>query len=117
MKHADTEIITQELSLEDHLWLFWHNQKKMIFSCILAIIIGLGSVQGYHAIKKAKLENMQTAYLNALSHDELEAFTLTYPNDPLSGMACLQIAKKAEKDNNLPKAIDFYEKSFPKLTL
>lgn len=100
------------LSLEDHLWVFWQKQKKFIFIGIAGIIVGLISIQGYHSLKNAQLKAMQSAYLNAITHHELEIFTTTYPKSPLGGLAYLELAKEAKDKKNISTAIDLYEKAF-----
>ncbi len=89
-EHSDS---LSPLPVEERLLLYWNRFKGAILACILAMILGLVSVQGYRLLKEARLKEVQEAFLNASSHDELALFAKTYPDEPLAAVALLEEAQ------------------------
>lgn len=96
-------------SVEDRLFLFWHNYRKIIVAVsVLAILIlaGWGLLSLFQERREARI---QSEYQQAQSIDELKAFAEQNGSHRLAGAANLEVADYHFENADYAEAARFYQ--------
>lgn len=103
--------VTPVLSFEEKLQQFWQKNQTIILGlCVLVllVIIGKGGWEYYQRSQEAEVEQ---AYANATTPDQLKAFAAAHPGHELAGIAELRIADEAYTAGKSADAQAGYEKA------
>ncbi|HQU09912.1 MAG TPA: hypothetical protein PLV25_08135, partial [Opitutales bacterium] len=106
-----SEVLQTPLAAEDRLWLFWQRNKNTAYACILAIVVGVGSVQFWQNHQRNSLLKMQAGFLETTSTNEWAAFAQEYDKAPLGALGALREADEAWINSDFEKALSTYQAS------
>lgn len=93
---------------EERLALLWKKNKGFIFAAtgiFIVVVIGLQVVDG---MRRSQIASEQSAYLDALANESLEAFAQSNADSKLGGAAALKAADDAYEAEDYPKAEALY---------
>lgn len=99
------------LSSEDKLYLFWQRYKSPF---VVGIWVLLATVVGYQATRwwrNWRIERMQAAYQGLSTREERTRFVLEHTSHPLAGVAALELADEAFRDESFADAARFYDQA------
>ncbi|PIP59648.1 MAG: hypothetical protein COZ46_01885 [Verrucomicrobia bacterium CG_4_10_14_3_um_filter_43_23] len=105
------EGVFQQSSFEDKLWIFLKNNKRLITSVIVVVVLlglaipGVNLYQSWHASK------VQKAFVAAKTKAQQEAFVKANPNEILAAVTMLEFADSAYSEGDYKNALTWYQKS------
>jgi predicted negative regulator of RcsB-dependent stress response len=94
---------------------FWNSFRRIIIRSIIGTLAAIILVYTFYFIKNYHTNSIQTAFLNAKSIEQLQAFANEYKKDPLGGVAFVQLADKNYSEGNFPLAASYYRDALPGL--
>lgn len=99
------------LTLEDKLNQFWQKNRGIVFglcALILAVILGKGLWERHQHQQELEIES---AYANASTPEQLRAFVAAHPDHELAGVAETRIADEAYTAGKSADALAAYDKA------
>ncbi len=99
------------LTFEDKLNQFWQKNRGIVFglcALVLAVILGKGLWERH---QKQQEQDIETAYANATTPEQIKAFIAAHPDHSLSGVAELRQADEAYTAGKSADAITHYDKA------
>lgn len=103
------------LTFEDKLNQFWQKNRGIVFGLVvlvLAIILGKGLWESHQRDQERDIES---AYANASTPEQLRAFVSAHPDHALSGIAEIRLADDAYTAGKSADAIAGYDKAISTL--
>lgn len=98
-------------SLEDQIFLFWHNYKNIILAVCVVAILALAGWGILTVVQERREAAIQAAYQEAVSIDELRAFADEHSPHSLAGAAYLRVADYHFENEEYAEAAEFYERA------
>lgn len=103
-------------AFDDPLHEWWQKNGKSIISGAVLAVLATALVFGVRAYRKGQVENLQSAYNEALAADELGAFATDHSGHPLAGVAALRTANVAFEESDWNTALENYTIAVDSLT-
>ncbi len=98
-------------TFEDKLHIFWKNNGKAVLALCVVVLLGIVAYGAYGAMQRSKELDIEKAYADAKTNDQLKAFAAANPDHTLAGIASLRLADEAYTAGKSADAIAGYEKA------
>ena len=104
---ADQAIAAHDL--EETVRQFWAKYRTLFMGAVVIALLVILGQEGVKLVGAKRLEATQSAYAAAESDNELKAFAVDHPGDPLAGAAHLRVGDNAFAAGNYADAIVAYD--------
>ena len=102
---------TTAVSFEDKLQLFWKRNRTAVLGLCVAIAVAILAKGGWDYYARQKELEVEKAYADATTTDQLKAFSVAHPSHALGGIAQLRVADEAYSAGKSADAIAGYDKA------
>ena len=100
---------SEDISIEDRIHLYWAENKGFVSGSIILLAVLIIGFNGMRLYKQHAEANLQEAYTEALTADDMAGFANAHSAKTLGGIAALDVADAFYAAENYASAIEFYE--------
>lgn len=94
---------------------FWNSLKRNMIRIIVWTIVAFILLAVFNYIRHYRVRNLQTAFLNVKSTEQLKDFANEFKKEPLAGVALVRLADLSYTENNFPLAAAYYREALEPL--
>lgn len=98
----------RDAHFDDKLFLFWNKYQNAIWTLVTIIMLGVIAFQGLKLFREYQKSQMQEAFTQALTSNNLESFAQNNSDKELGGYAFLVLADKAFSEKKYAEAEQYY---------
>lgn len=99
------------LTLEDKLHQFWQKNRMIVLGLCALVLLAILGKGGWESYQRSQEDQVEKAYADATTSEQLKSFVAAHPDHELSGIAELRIADEAYTAGKSADAQAAYDKA------